>query len=251
MKYSACIEWLFAETGDFPERIQAARRAGLDGVEFWKWTTKQLDPIEAALDETGLKLTGFVAEPMVALTDPARHAEFLEGLKASIDTARRLKVPVLIAQTGDDLPGRTCAEQRDALSGCLAKAADVLKGSGVVLAIEPLNTRVDHKGYYLSSTAEALDIIDKVARPEVKIVYDIYHSAVMGEEIVNVLSGRLDRIAHVHLADTPGRHEPGSGTMDWQRRIDWLAANGYTGMVGLEYRPTKETVASLEILLNR
>ena len=84
-----------------------------------------------------------------------------------------------------------------------------------------------------------------------KIVYDIYHSAVMGEEIADVLAGRLDRVAHVHLADAPGRHEPGSGTMDWQRRVDWLAANGYTGMVGLEYMPTKETVASLETLLGR
>jgi hydroxypyruvate isomerase len=249
MKYSACIEWLFAEAGDFPARIVAARQAGLDGVEFWKWTTKEIDPIEAALEETGLKLTGFVAEPMVPLTDPARHAEFLEGLKASIDMARRLKAPVLIAQTGDDLAGRSRAEQRDALTACLAKAADVLKGSNVMLAIEPLNTRVDHKGYYLSSTAEGLDIVDDVGRPEVKIVYDIYHSAVMGEEIADVLAGRLDRVAHVHLADAPGRHEPGSGMMDWRRRVDWLVANGYAGMIGLEYMPTNGTVASLDKLL--
>jgi hydroxypyruvate isomerase len=250
MKYSACIEWLFAETGDFPERIRAAKRAGLDGVEFWKWTTKEIDPIEAALEETGLCLTGFVAEPMVPLTDPARHAEFLEGLKASVDMARRLKAQVLIAQTGDDLAGRTRAEQRLALTKCLARAADVLKGSGVVLAIEPLNTRIDHKGYYLSSTAEGLDIIDDVGRPEIRIVYDIYHSAVMDEEIASVLAGRLDGVAHVHLADAPGRHEPGSGTMDWQRRVDWLVASRYTGMVGLEYMPTKGTVASLEKLLH-
>jgi hydroxypyruvate isomerase len=245
MKYSACIEWLFAEAGDFPERIRAARRAGLDGVEFWKWTTKEIDPIAAALDETGLRLTGFVAEPMVPLTDPARHAEFLEGLKASVDMARRLKAPVLIAQTGDDLAGRSRAEQRAALTACLARAADVLKGSGVVLAIEPLNTRIDHKGYYLASTTEGIDIIDDVGRPEIRIVYDIYHSAVMDEEIGEVLAGRVDRVAHAHLADAPGRHEPGSGAMDWQRRVEWLEANGYVGMIGLEYMPTKETVASL------
>jgi hydroxypyruvate isomerase len=245
MKYSACIEWLFAEAGDFPERIRAARRAGLDGVEFWKWTTKEIDPIAAALDETGLRLTGFVAEPMVPLTDPARHAEFLEGLKASVDMARRLKAPVLIAQTGDDLAGRSRAEQRAALTACLTCAADVLKGSGVVLAIEPLNTRIDHKGYYLASTTEGIDIIDDVGRPEIRIVYDIYHSAVMDEEIGEVLAGRVDRVAHAHLADAPGRHEPGSGSMDWQRRVEWLEANGYVGMIGLEYMPTKETVASL------
>lgn len=251
MKYSACIEWLFAETGDFPERIRAAKRAGLDGVEFWKWTNKDIDGIVGALDETGLALTGVVAEPMVPLTDPARHAEFLEGLRASIDVARRLGAPLLIAQTGDDLAGRTRAEQRAALTACLGRAADILKGSGVVLAIEPLNTRVDHKGYYLSSTAEGLDIIDVVGRPEIRIVYDIYHSAVMDEEIAEVLAGRIDRVAHVHLADAPGRHEPGSGMMDWRRRVGWLEANGYAGMVGLEYMPTGETAASLRALLER
>ena len=251
MRYSACIEWLFAETGDFPARIRAARRAGLDGVEFWKWTDKDLEPIAAALDETGLGLTGLVAEPMVPLTDPARHAEFLEGLEASIAVARRLGAPVLIAQAGDDLAGRTRAEQHAAITAGLSRAADVLAGSGVVLAVEPLNTRVDHKGYFLSSTAEALDIVDAVGRPEIRIVYDIYHSAVMGEEIADVLAGRLDRVAHVHLADAPGRHEPGSGTMDWGRRIDWLAANGYPGMIGLEYMPTGETAASLRALLGR
>lgn len=251
MKYSACIEWLFAETGDFPERIRAAKRAGLDGVEFWFWSNKDTGAIAAALDETGLALTGMIAEPMIALTDPANHAAFLEGLKTSIDTARRLKAPVLIAQTGNDLEGRTRAEQRAALTAVLAKAAGVLEGSGVTLAVEPLNTRVDHKGYYLSSTTEGLDIIDDVGRPEVKIIYDIYHSAVMDEDIATVLAGRLDRVAHVHLADAPGRHEPGSGTMDWPARLAWLTANGYTGMVGLEYKPTQETAASLKTLLGR
>ena len=86
----------------------------------------------------------------------------------------------------------------------------------MVLALEPLNDRVDHPGYYLTSTVEGLDIIDEVDRPEVRLLYDIYHSAMMGEHIEDVLEGRLDRVAHVHLADTQGRGEPGSGDMDWQ-----------------------------------
>lgn len=251
MKYSACIEWLFAEDGDFPTRIRSAKRAGLAGVEFWKWTNKDIGAIDAALKETGMTLTGIVAEPMIPLTDPAAHDEFLRGLEKSAETARRLGAPALIAQTGDDLAGRTRAEQRKALFSCLKRAADVLKGTGVRLAVEPLNTRVDHIGYYLSSTTEGLDIIDEVDRPEIRIVYDIYHSAVMGEAIEEVIAGRMDRVAHAHLADAPGRHEPGSGTMDWQRRVDWLAANGYRGMIGLEYMPTGPTVQSLQALLGR
>ena len=131
---------------------------------------------------------------------------------------------------------------------CLARAADVLSGSKVVLMVEPLNTRVDHPGYFLPSTTEGLDIIDEVGRPEIRLIYDIYHSAVMDEEISEVLAGRLDRVTHVHLADAPGRHEPGAGTMDWQRRLQWLSDNGYRGMVGLEYKPTIATEKSLAAL---
>ena len=245
MKFSACIEWLFAEEAPvFADRIRAAKDAGLDGVEFWRWTNKDLDAIEAALKETGLPLAGIVAEPMIPLTDPGRHDEFLEGLDASIRTARRLGAPVLIAQTGAllDTPAQRSGRRSSTAS---RRAADRLAGTGVVLAIEPLNTRVDHPGYFLSSTAEGLDIVDAVGRPEVRIVYDIYHAAMMDEEIAPVLAGRLDRVAHVHLADRPGRGEPGSGSLDWQARLAWLQRAGYDGFVGLEYRPTRDTRSTL------
>ena len=181
---------------------------------------------------------------MIPLTDPGRHDEFLDGLDASIRTARRLGAPVLIAQTGNllETPAR---RQRHALVDCLRRAADRLAGTGVVLAIEPLNTRVDHVGYFLASTAEGLDIVDEIGRPEIRIVYDIYHAAVMDEAIAPVLEGRLDRVAHVHLADRPGRGEPGSGSLDWQARLAWLQRAGYDGFVGLEYRPSRATVATL------
>jgi hydroxypyruvate isomerase len=248
MKFSACIEWLFSESGDFPARVRAASRAGLDGIEFWHWSNKDVDALAAAVSETGIAVTGMLAEPMVPLTDPAQHEAFLEGLRHSIEIARRLGAPALIAQAGADLAGRSRAEQRLALVNCLSRAADVLKGCDVVLMVEPLNTRVDHVGYFLPSTTEGLDIIDEVGRPEIRLLYDIYHSAVMDEEIADVLAGRLDRVAHVHLADAPGRHEPGTGAMDWQRRLEWLSDSGYDGMVGLEYKPIAATEASLSIL---
>jgi hydroxypyruvate isomerase len=151
----------------------------------------------------------------------------------------------MIAQAGDDRPGIPRGVQHAAIVKVLKEAADIVKGSGVTLALEPLNDRVDHPGYYLTSTVEGLDIVDEVDRPEIKLLYDIYHSAMMGEHIEDVLDGRLDRVVHVHLADTQGRGEPGSGTMDWRARLDWLADHGYTGFVGLEYRPTGSTEESL------
>ena len=151
----------------------------------------------------------------------------------------------MIAQAGDDRPGVPREAQHAALVRVLKDAAVIIKGSDVVLALEPLNDRVDHPGYYLTSTVEGLDIVDEVDRPELRLLYDIYHSAMMGEHIEDVLEGRLDRVVHVHLADTQGRGEPGSCTMDWQARLDWLADHGYSGFVGLEYRPTGSTEDSL------
>ncbi len=245
-RYSACIEWLFAkEAPAVPDRIRAARAAGLDGVEFWHWSNKDLDAVKAALDETGLPIAGILCEPIAKITDPEAHPMFLEGVRASLRAALKLGAPVMIAQAGDDRPGVSRETQHRALVKVLKDAADILKGSGVVLALEPLNDRVDHPGYYLTSTVEGLDIVDEVDRPEVKLLYDIYHSAMMGEAIETVLDGRLDRVVHVHLADTQGRGEPGSGKMDWQTRLDWLADHGYGGFVGLEYRPTGSTEESL------
>lgn len=250
MRYSACIEWLFAaESDDVAERIRLAAKAGLSAVEFWHWQNKPLDAIRAALDDTGLPLAAFVSEPMLPLTDPACHDGYVDGLKRSLDVARMLGAPVLIAQAGADIAGVPRDHQRAALVEGLTRCAEVLNGSGVVLALEPLNTLVDHVGYFLPSTVEGLDIVDEVGRPEIRLLYDLYHSAVMGEDIADVLAGRLDRVVHCHLADVPGRHQPGSGSLDWQPRVAWLAANGYSGFVGLEYQPTLPTVQSLAAVL--
>lgn len=248
-KYSACIEWLFApEAPALPDRIRAARAAGLAGIEFWKWSNKDLDAVRAALDETGLPIAGILCEPIAKITDPEAHPAFLDGVRASLLAALKLGAPVMIAQAGDDRHEVPRQAQHAALVKVLKDAADILKGSGVVLALEPLNDRVDHPGYYLTSTVEGLDIVDEVDRPEVKLLYDIYHSAMMGEHIEDVLDGRLDRVVHVHLADTQGRGEPGSGNMDWRARLDWLADHGYEGFIGLEYRPTGSTEDSLSFM---
>lgn len=246
MRLSACIEWLFAaEEPDIVRRVHRAAAAGLDAVEFWTWQDKPLDALEAALRATGISLTAICAEPMIDLTDAANRDAFLTGLAASIATAGRLGARILIAQAGDDLPGVDRQTQRRALVATLQAAAGLLAGTGIVLGLEPLNTSIDHPGYFLSSTHEGLDIVDAVGRPEIGLVYDVYHSAVMGETTETVLAGRVDRVVHVHIADHPGRGAPGTGHIDLTHRLEWLTRNGYTGRVGLEYKPGGDTLATL------
>ncbi|RUT31400.1 hydroxypyruvate isomerase [Arsenicitalea aurantiaca] len=250
MRLSACLEMLFVpESADFLPRIALAHEAGFRHFEFWRWTNKSIEGIEAMLESTGMSVAGLLAEPTIPLTDRDNHERFLAGLDQGIAIASRLGAPMLIAQAGNGLEGESREAQADALVDCLRAAADRLAGTGIVLALEPLNTRLDHPGHFLFSTTEGLDLVDRVGRPEIRLLYDIYHSAMMGERMEEVLAGRIDRIAHVHLADAPGRHEPGSGEIDWRAALAFLDSAGYGGLVGLEYRPTGSTIESLRPFL--
>ena len=237
-EFSACLEWLFAEPSDvFVDRISRAAEAGFSAFEFWLWSNKDIDSMFSVAEEHDIAVAGCVAEPMVPLTDPANHERWLAGLEQSIAVAKRLRAPVLIAQAGDEIQGADRRSQAEALVIALRRAAEMLSGTGVRLGLEPLNTRVDHPGYFLDSTTEAFEVIEKVGRAEVGIVYDLYHSAVMDEPFEETLSGHVDKIVHVHVADHPGRHEPGSGSVDLVRRLRWLLDNHYAGRIGFEFKP--------------
>jgi hydroxypyruvate isomerase len=170
---------------------------------------------------------------------------YLEGLRSSVKTAARFGAPVLIVQAGGEISRISRQDQKTALIETLALAGELLEGSGVRIGLEPLNTLVDHPGYFLSSTKEALEIVTATGRQEIGIVYDVYHSAVMGEETEVAIGANVDRVFHLHVADYPGRHEPGTGSIDFRKRLNWLSAQGYRGFLGLEYKPTLATRASI------
>lgn len=243
---SACIEWIFAEEcPDIGDRVRAARDAGLEGVEFHLWRDKPLEQLKAALDETGMKLTSFVVEPRRSLVDPAQHGEFLTAVEESLVAAKTAGSPALVVASGFEREGVSRAEQHDEAVGVLRKAAALAEAAGVTLFLEPLNTRVEHPGMFLSSTAEGLDMVEEVGSPALRLLFDAYHSATMDEDIDAVLDGRAHLVGHVQFADSPGRHEPGTGTIDWPRVVSALRRHGYDGAVGLEYKPTAPAAESL------
>ena len=245
LELSACIEWLFAEESNFAKRIERAKDADLNYVEFWTWRDKNLSEISAALEQTGVQLTAFVSQPEGRLVDPATHDDFLSGVAESAHVAESLGCHGLIVLAGDTLSAVRRESQRAAVVQALEGAAPVAAQHGVTLLLEPLNTRVDHIGYFLDSTLEGLKIIDDVSAPNVKLLFDLYHSTVMGEEAEAVLNGRIDLVGHIHLADAPGRHEPGTGEIDWPTTFSWLRRSGYQGRLGLEYMPSAKTLDSL------
>lgn len=237
---SVCVEMLFREHGDpmSEQQLKAVKAAGIGTVEFWMWRNKDIDSIERFTSELGLRITSMVSEPTSHLVDPSRHDEFLSGIRDSVRVAKRLGVPNLVVLSGDSRPGIPVAEQTSAIVTGLRAAAPIAESAGVTLVLEPLNTRIDHIGNFLDSTPIALELLAEIDSPNVKLLYDLYHSVVMGETPSEVLSGAADLIGHVQIADHPGRHEPGSGQIDWRQQIDTLTTIGYQGPLGLEYSPS-------------
>jgi hydroxypyruvate isomerase len=252
MALSACIEWLFAaEHPNFPDRIRAARDAGLEGVEFHLWRDKDLDAVKAALDETGVVLNAIVVEPRCRLPDPATHEAFVQAVKDTIATAKRLGAKAIIPSIGPALPDVAKETQRASIVSALKKAAAIAEAEGMDLLIEPLNDKVDHPGMYLVSTVEGLDIVEAVGSPKLRLLWDMYHSATMGEVPETLFGDRAHLVAYVQAADSPGRNEPGAGAIDWPRYMKVVKALGYTGPMGLEYKPTGDTLASLKMARER
>ena len=246
MLLSPCIEWQFAEEfPDMADRIRAAKAAGYELAEFHLWRDKDVDAIAAALDETGVKLTGICVDPRRSIVDPAQHGEFLEAVRESLVAAKKLGSPPMIVASGFTREGVSAREHFDTAVLALKQAAALAEAAGVMLVVEPLNDRVEHPGMYLVSTTLGLDLIEAVGSPNLRMLYDVYHSTTMGEDMEEVLAGRAHLVHHVQVADMPGRNEPGTATLDWPATIAALRRLGYDGALGLEYRPTLPTLESL------
>lgn len=249
IELSSCLELLFTEAGDdIGERVRAAHAAGYPAGEIWSWRVKNLDSLERALQETGLVLQTLCTDPMTRIVDPSTHDEFLSGLGESIALAERLHSPFLVVTAGDELPGVPRAQQRDAVIAALRRAATLLAGHPVTLLLENLNSRVDHIGTFCDCTADVISILREVNSPLVTLLYDVYHSLVMDENPAEVLTGNMNLVGHIQIADVPGRHQPGTGTHDWAGLLDLFAHLGYQGRIGLEYRPIGGTLNSLTLI---
>ncbi|MDR1237965.1 MAG: TIM barrel protein [Propionibacteriaceae bacterium] len=249
MEFSACIEWLFAECGEqLTERIAPAAAAGFSAVEFWNWRGRDLAAIRAEAISCGVEIAGICVEPHGQLTDPNRQGEFLASLAESIEAASALGAGFVIVQTGQRRPGVSGAEQTEAVVQALKRAAQLAEGQPVALLLEALNSKIDHPGYFLDDTAAAATIVRAVGHPRLGLLYDRYHAAVMGEEIGYGIADALDLVKHVHIADLPGRGEPGSGTIDWKAEMQWFADHLPDVRIGCEYQPTIATGQSLSLL---
>ncbi len=246
MRLCVALPCFFKEKDmSFCEAIRRVAELGYDAVETYNWKSLDLCEVRRTLDETGVELLS-ICTTEFRLTDPEYREAFVEGVRESCEAARVLGVKKMITQVGKDT-GAPREEQHASIVAGLSAAAPILEKAGVTLMIEPLNTLVNHKGYYLAYSAEAFEIVREVDSPNVRVIFDVYHQQVTEGNILPNILGNLDRIAHLHGAGHPGRHELQNGENDYRFIIDTLDKAGYTGALGLEYSPLLEPVESLRL----
>ncbi|MFB9376048.1 TIM barrel protein [Kineococcus gynurae] len=240
---AANLEWLCTEAGpELPERVAAAAGHGFGEVEVWQWRHRDLDALARALAEHRVALRTMVVDPAADLTAASSPEAFVRAVTGSAEVARRLGAPFLVVTAGDTVPGLGRDVQRSRVLEALRAAAAVLPDD-VTLLLEPLNDRVDHVGTFLTSTSEGLDLVQEVGSPRVRLLLDVYHALMMGEDLGRELAGRAGLVAHAQVADVPGRTEPGSGDVDWSSTLEVLHRAGYRGGFGLECRASEGTAA--------
>jgi hydroxypyruvate isomerase len=249
IRLAANLSTMFTEL-PFLERFAAAAGQGFAAVECQFPYEAQPDAIAARLAATGLKLVLFNAPPGNAgerglASLPGRERDFDAGLERAAGYAAATGCRQVHVMAGLFPAGGDRARHLDCYVAAIGRAADRLAALGVTALIEPINTRVDVPDYLLDSTALAMQCIARAARPNLRLQFDVYHMQIMQGDLLRSIQHLLPSIGHIQIADNPGRHEPGSGEVAFERLLPAIDAAGYAGYIGCEYVPAAGTVAGL------
>lgn len=249
-KFAANLSMLFTEL-DFLDRFEAAARHGFAAVEYLFPYAYPKEQLAERLDKYRLRQVLHnlpagnweMGERGIACL-PDRVSEFREGVERAIDYARVLGCRQLNCLAGITPYSFPQHKVRETLVGNLRYAATRLAVEGIKLLVEPINT-FDIKDFYLNRSGQALAILREVEHENLFLQYDVYHMQMMEGNLASTIEKKLRRIAHIQVADVPGRHEPGSGEINYRFLFDLLDRLGYDGWIGCEYKPATTTEEGL------
>ena len=249
-KLAANLTMMFGEVA-FLERFKAAADAGFEAVEYLFPFDYDAPLLKGQLRDHGLKQVlhnlpagNWAAGERGIACLPDRVDEFKAGVDKTIAYANALDCDRVNCLAGKLPEGLDAATARETFVQNLVYAAPRLRAAGIKLLIEPINTR-DIPGFFLTGTRQAVEIIDTVGSDNLFVQYDIYHMQIMEGNLAPTIEKYLPRIAHMQLADEPGRHEPGTGAIDFDSLLDFIDRAGYSGWIGCEYIPKAGTVEGL------
>jgi len=241
-----CVEMIFSDI-PFLKRLEKVREAGLSAFEFWGWMEKDIEAIDRRRRELGLQVTSFVAQPQpVSLTIKDISTEFQRAVTTTLDVAQRLECDTIIAPVGlgrgsNDL----CREvQLSNAEANFRAIAPMLEDADVTMVVEPVNP-IDHRGCFLTRCEEGSRLIRAIKSPKVKLLYDFYHQQISEGNLIDNARKYFDLIGLFHVGDVPGRHEPGTGEINYLNVFKFLDSQGYKKHVSLEFVPTIDPVEAV------
>lgn len=245
---------LWTLKGSFEEKLETAARAGLQSVEligeYVPWTDSDIARVKKTASSFGLGMDTLLGNPdwgkrPVSMVDPAQREAFLADVRNAIVFARKLQIPQIILMSGNAIPGRTHEEQYASLLEGARRAGDLAAQANLTMIVEPLNSLVNHKGFFLTTCTEGLKLIREVDNPHVKLLFDIYHEQVQEGNVIRTLTEAARDVAVFHVADNPGRNDPGTGEINYPNVYRAIRKTGYSGYLTMEYLPLGDQVASL------
>ncbi len=255
---SACIEPMYSEI-PFLDRFQAAADDGFEYVEFWSWTDKDLDAVKAAAEKAGVKISGFNGDADYSLIDPTHKEKYLDFLRQSCAAAQKIgaaSVTIHSNALGDGgIVVNHYTELSDTVKLCsmydmLLECAKIAEETGINMNLEPLNITTDHVGNFLATTRMAAEMTRLIGCDKLKVLYDVYHMQLNEGSLCDNIRAYGDQFGHIHVADAPGRHEPGTGEINYHNVFACLEEIGYTGRIGFELMPKTDTATAVKAIMS-
>ena len=240
--------------GSFEEKLETAARAGLQSVELvgehTEWSDADIKRVKKLVRSLKLGIDTISATPNwsrmpVSMVDPAQRDNLLKEVGGNIVFAQKLEIPTLLLMSGNAIEGRSRRQQYASLIEGCKRCGELAAKAGVKLIVEPLNDKVNHKGFFLTTCVEGLSLVKEVDNPHVRLLFDIYHEQVQIGNVIRTIREAASRTEVFHVADNPGRNDPGTGEMNYPNIYKAIQKAGYKGYITMEYLPLGDPVKSL------
>jgi hydroxypyruvate isomerase len=245
---------LWTLKGSFEEKLATVTEAGFQSVELvgehLGWSGAETAKYKELAKSYKLGMDTIVAQTdwtkrPVTMVNPSHREAFLKDLRDAVVWAKKLNIPQIILLSGNEQPGMSHAAQYTSMVEGGKQAAEIAAQADMKLILENLNSKVDHKGYFLTSAKEALQAVKEVDNPHFRLLFDIYHEYVQNGDPIPAINDAASYTAVFHVADAPGRHDPGTGQMKWDDIYKAIGKSGYAGYLTMEYMPVGDQVDSL------
>ena len=240
--------------GTIDQEIETAAKAGFDSMEmlaqYQPWTAADIERVQGLCKSRKIGFDGLLAQMdwkkrPVSTVDPAHRQNFLADVEHAMGLADKLGIKQIMINSGLSAAGKTYDEQYASMKEGVKQAADLVAKAGYNLLLEPLNSLVEHPGCFLTSCVEGLKVVKEINHPHLKLLFDVYHEQVMRGNVIRTLTEAAPHVAVFHIADNPGRNDPGTGELNYANVYRAIQKTGFSGYIAMEYKPLGDQVASL------